>query len=272
MPGSPYTAAQLAAGVQVDGLSLQLASGSAIAGDRFLLQPVAEAALNMQTVLSDPNALAAASPVTASLGAANTGSAGIVSARAVDAAALDRTLTASISFTSDTGNYDWELRDAGGSLVSSGSAVWSAGQPIGLNGFELMLDGTPRTGDTMQVAPTTAVAGSNGNALAFSELAEVGFVDARTLPDGTVVPGKTITDAYASAVAEVGVRVQSATTAAGISEAAAADAETTRANKAGVNLDEEAARLIQYQQSYQAAAKMLQVAQQVFDTLLQQMG
>ena len=41
------------------------------------------------------------------------------------------------------------------------------------------------------------------------------------------------------------------------------------AEKSGVNLDEEAARLIQYQQSYQAAAKMLQVAQSVFDTLLQ---
>jgi flagellar hook-associated protein 1 FlgK len=52
----------------------------------------------------------------------------------------------------------------------------------------------------------------------------------------------------------------------------ASTAETARANKAGVNLDEEAARLIQFQQSYQAAAKMLQVAQSVFDTLLQTAG
>ena len=40
-------------------------------------------------------------------------------------------------------------------------------------------------------------------------------------------------------------------------------------SQAGVNLDEEAARLLQFQQSYQAAAKVLQVAQSVFDTLLQ---
>ena len=45
-----------------------------------------------------------------------------------------------------------------------------------------------------------------------------------------------------------------------------------RASKSGVNLDEEAARLIQYQQGYQAAAKVLQVAQSVFDTLLQTAG
>jgi flagellar hook-associated protein 1 FlgK len=68
------------------------------------------------------------------------------------------------------------------------------------------------------------------------------------------------------------VRVQSAKSAAGISSSVAATAESTRANKAGVNLDEEAARLIQFQQSYQAAAKMLQVAQSIFDTLLQTAG
>jgi flagellar hook-associated protein 1 FlgK len=78
-----------------------------------------------------------------------------------------------------------------------------------------------------------------------------------------------ITDAYASAIASVGVRVQGGKTAATMSSAAASQAETARANADGVNLDEEAARLIQYQQSYQAAAKILQVAQAVFDTLLQ---
>ncbi|NWG74588.1 MAG: flagellar hook-associated protein FlgK [Rubrivivax sp.] len=71
------------------------------------------------------------------------------------------------------------------------------------------------------------------------------------LRDAAVVDGQTITDAYASAMA-------------GVAEAA----EQQRAAKAGVNLDEEAARLIQFQQAYQAAAKVLQVAQSVFDTLL----
>jgi flagellar hook-associated protein 1 FlgK len=64
------------------------------------------------------------------------------------------------------------------------------------------------------------------------------------------------------------VRVQAAASAAQISSAVAAQAETTRSATSGVNLDEEAARLIQYQQSYQAAAKILQIAQTIFDTLL----
>ncbi|MFN9708077.1 MAG: flagellar basal body rod C-terminal domain-containing protein, partial [Burkholderiales bacterium] len=41
------------------------------------------------------------------------------------------------------------------------------------------------------------------------------------------------------------------------------------ASKVGVNLDEEAARLIQFQQSYQASAKVLQIAQSLMDTILQ---
>ena len=81
--------------------------------------------------------------------------------------------------------------------------------------------------------------------------------------------GESIGDAYASALADIGVRVQNGQTAATLSAAVAGDAEARRAGLAGVNLDEEAARLMQYQQSYQAAAKVLQVAQSLMDTLLQ---
>jgi len=79
----------------------------------------------------------------------------------------------------------------------------------------------------------------------------------------------TVVEAWSSAIAETGVSTQAADSAAQISKAVADQAEARRAAQAGVNLDEEAARLIQYQQSYQAAAKVLQVAQSVFDTLLQ---
>ena len=52
----------------------------------------------------------------------------------------------------------------------------------------------------------------------------------------------------------------------------AANLERDRSAVSGVNLDEEAARLIQYQQAYQASAKMLQIAQNIFDNLLQTVG
>jgi len=89
------------------------------------------------------------------------------------------------------------------------------------------------------------------------------------LRDANLVDGRNATDGYAQAMADVGVRVQSGRTTSAISMAVAQQAETNRSSVTGVNLDEEGARLIQYQQGYQAAAKVLSVAQSIFDTMLQ---
>jgi flagellar hook-associated protein 1 FlgK len=263
--GSPFTPAQLAAGIQREGFTLQLNAGTAQAGDRFLLQPVATAAQNMTAVLSSARGIAAASPFTGSTGVNNAGTATVASLVAVNPA-YNGSLSAAISFTSNTGNYAWSLSDG-----SSGTGTWTAGSPIALNGFELNLDGVPRSGDTVAVAPTVSVASNNGNALAMVGLRQSGMVATLGTASGTG-SALTVTDAYASAIADVGVRVQGSKMAASISGALAKEAETARADKAGVNLDEEAARLIQFQQSYQAAAKMLQVAQSVFETMLQTAG
>ena len=261
LTGSPFTPALLAAGINVDGLTIQLSAGTAQAGDRFLVQPAATAAQNMRLVLTDPRGLAAASPFTGSAGVGNRGTATVASVLATSAASVP-SLSADFVFTSDTGNYNWTLND--GTSVTTGTGTWSAGSPIALGGFALNLDGVPKSGDTLKVASTVSPAGNNGNALAFVKLGQTALVGR----SATQI-GMNITDAYASALASVGVRVQGGTTASKISTALAGDAETARSNEVGVNLDEEAARLIQFQQAYQAAAKILQVAQTIFQTLLQ---
>jgi flagellar hook-associated protein 1 len=249
----------IASGDTVDGLTINVSA--AAAGDRFLLQPVSRAAVNMRRVLDDPRGLAAASPLQAESSNGNTGTASIASLRVVDPAA-DPQQTASITFTSAAGAYDWELRDrTSNALLSSGSGTWQPGQPIALNGFELSLDGVPASGDQFTVSKTQFPNVSNGNALAFAALRDQAFIG-----------GETVTDAYASVMAGVGVSVQGARTAADSSGAVASQARDRVSAETGVNLDEEAARLIQFQQSYQAAAKVLQVAQSVFDTLLQATG
>ena len=73
-------------------------------------------------------------------------------------------------------------------------------------------------------------------------------------------------------MAQIGTRTQSASYAAELSNSIASNLEADRTAVSGVNLDEEAARLIQYQQAYQASAKMLQIAQNIFDNLIQSMG
>ena len=258
----------IASGDVVDGLRIDVGPPAPAAGDRFLLQPVTRAANGMQRVLDDVKGLAAASPLSAASASANTGSASVAALRIVSPSA-DPQQSASISFTNDSGDYSWELRDrATNALLSSGVGTWSAGTPIALNGFELDLHGAPRTGDAFSVTQTQFPASNNGNALAYSALRDAALVGRTALSGGGIGGGATITDAYAAAMADIGVRVQAADSAAQISGTVATQAEAARSARSGVNLDEEAARLLQYQQSYQAAAKILQVAQSVFDALL----
>jgi flagellar hook-associated protein 1 FlgK len=253
----------VADGDVVDGMRIVFGAPPPQAGDSFRLQPVSRAAAGFAALLDDPLDIAAAAPLTASASPANTGTAAVSSLRMTGTPqAADA--TTSIRFVSDSGDYTWELRDGGGTLLGSGAATWTPGAPlppegVDINGFSLRLTGVPRNGDELTVAPTpaNAVAANNGNAGALL-----------ALRDAAITGGRTPTDAWSEALADIGVRVQSAQTAATISQAVAQQTETQRAGKAGVNLDEEAARLIQYQQSYQAAAKVLQVAQSVFQQLL----
>lgn len=253
-------------GATVDGFTINVGAPAPGPNDRFLLQPVAMAGQDMTRVLADPKGIAAASPVVATVGPNNTGTATVAALTVVNNT-INPTLTASINFTNNTGAYSWDLRDATNTVVASGTGTWTAGQPIALNGFELDLAGVPRNGDTFTVAPTQYPASNNGNSVALMNLRDEAMVGIQVL-GGTTVPGETITSAYAQAMANIGTRVQSAKAASSISTSVADNAEAMRSSQAGVNLDEEAARLIQFQQSYQAAAKVLQVAQTVFDTLL----
>jgi flagellar hook-associated protein 1 FlgK len=256
-----------AMGNSIDGFQIAF-TGTPSVNDSFELEPVGRAAVSMVRVLDNPSGIAAASPMTAVMGVANKGSATVGGLVVVDPS-NDPSLTAAINFTDASGNYAYTLTDAGGSVTASGTATWTAGQPIVLNGFELTLNGVPASGDTISVDKTAHPESNNGNALAMVALRDETFVGRDRQIDGTLQDGQTATDAYAGVLANVGVRVQSAKTAATISSATSAEADSTVASKSGVNLDEEAGRLIQFQQGYQAAAKVLQVAQAIFDTLLQ---
>lgn len=256
-------------GGSIDGFTVSTSGASLQNGDSFLLRPVGAAATGMKRVLDDPAGVAAASPLMAVASAANTGTASVASL-AIASTAVNSQLKASITFTSDSGDYTWQLTDAiSGGVVSSGSATWQAGQPITLNSFELSLNGVPKSGDQLTVSKTQYPATSNGNALQMAALRDQAFVGRTVLGDGSIAPGATVTDAYANTMADIGVRVQSAKMSSQISAGVSTQADAAVAARTGVNLDEEAARLIQYQQSYQAAAKVLQIAQTVFDTLLQ---
>lgn len=237
-----------------------------------------DTAAGIRLALSVPKGIAAASPLVATATVGNKGTATVDSFRMLQQS-LPAGVTApvSIQFVDDPASPSglrYEVT-ANGAGTPYWTANWDPGEPItdgdptpGVEtaSFELLIAGTPRggsPGDSLSVSETVYFLGNNGNALAMLALRDdASFVSI----DGASFA--TVTDAYSQMVGNLGVLVQSGKTSADISQTLATNSQQTLTGEVGVNLDEEAARLIQYQQSYQAAAKMLQVAQKVFDVLL----
>ena len=242
----------VADGQVIDGFAITIGPTPPGAGESFRLKPVSGAASDLTALLKNPRGVAAANPVTAQVAATNRGTASV---RALDivAAPMAGYQALTLNFIDDQGGY--EILDASQARLASGSYV--AGRPIAYDGMALQLSGLARSGDQLTLAPTTHPAASNGNAMRFDNLASQALID-----------GQTVADAHANTLSALGVQLQGAKQAADTSEAVAGRAAADLSGVVGVNLDEEAARLIQYQQAYQASAKVLQSAQSLLDTIL----
>ncbi len=225
-------------------------------GDYFMIKPYSTAAADMKSVFSTPRALAVASPIVGLMGTTNSGSLQQTSLRALttNQAALPVTLsfTSASTYTrSDTGQ----------------TYNYVPGQVIKSDDWELVLQGAPRNGDTYSINDIKSntinvdFKFNSGNAFALMNLRDKPLFDNATLTDG-----------YASLISQVGVRAQSANYTAEVSANISENIETARTGVSGVNLDEEAARLLQFQQAYQASSKMIQISQTLFDNLMQSVG
>ncbi len=251
--------------ITIDGLSIDVSSGTANAGDRFLIKPFSTAATNVQSEFSSPRALAVASPVAGRMGTGNTGSLQlsslVVRSTPIATTPVVLTFTGPNSYTRDD---ELPTPNATTFTYTSGSVIEGttpASSP--LSQWSLTLQGSPKAGDIFTVQQQTSAYRNqdSANASAMMSLRDVSMFD-----------GAALTDGYAGLMSQIGVRVQSATYASDVSSAIAAKLETDRASVSGVNLDEEAAKLLQYQQAYQASAKVIQIAQGIFDTLIQTMS
>ena len=236
----------------VDGLTVSLGSGTPAAGDKFLLRAASSYVSGVTSMLTNPSRLATALPVTTVPGSANTGD---LSASGLDISAIGANTSqpVSISFTG-TGTFNV----TGPGTGNPTGLTYSPGMTLSYNGWSLKLSGAPKAGDTMQIVATVNPAGDNRNARAMQSLGDASNVD-----------GAKVIDRYADLVGEVGTRAQSAKATGDMSQRLFDDAESARTSVSGVNLDEEAARMLEYQQAYQAAAKVIATTNQMFQSLLQ---
>ncbi|MEI8653669.1 flagellar hook-associated protein FlgK [Pseudoalteromonas sp. Hal273] len=143
-----------------------------------------------------------------------------------------------------------------------------AGTPYSDYGFDFDIEGTPATGDTFTLEFNEGGFDDNRNGLKLADLQNGELVRLNVETTATADNHKTFNQAYSGLVSDIGVVTGQAITSGAAFDALAQQSEAWYESLSGVNLDEEAANLLRFQQSYSASAQVLAAAQEIFDTLL----
>lgn len=269
-------------GPTIDGFALSIAQGTFAAGDRFQVMPTRNAGRDIRADMKNPEELAFAAPLKAETSPGNIGTGVITQPSMVtqidiyDTAAqtaLETSLRNApplrIVFTSDTG---YDVVDTGGTVLSSNTIVpgqnntqqITAGAPPFT--FEFTISGRPTTGDNFTIAFNTNGVSDNRNALKLTELQNKATIGVD--PNAPTTTGASFTDAYGDLVERVGTLTSQARVDSEATTAILKQATDNRDSVSAVSLDEEAANLIKFEQYYQASAQIIQVARNLFDTLI----
>ncbi|HEX7909863.1 MAG TPA: flagellar hook-associated protein FlgK [Paraburkholderia sp.] len=260
----------------INGLNFST-TGTMNAGDSFTVEPTRGALNSFTTATTDPSALAAAAPVLGAATASNTGTGTITQG------------TVTAGYTMPNATTTLTYNGAGLSGFAAGSTVTVAGSPPTsypiastatvvpyasatgaaltitsatagqMNNVSVTISGAPAAGDTFTIGPNTGATNDGRNALALSNLST-----AKALAGGTV----TLSGAYANYVNQIGNQTNQVQTASTAQASLVTQITTAQQSVSGVNINEEAANLLQYQQLYQANSKVIQTAQTLFQTIL----
>ncbi|MCG9769465.1 flagellar hook-associated protein FlgK [Pseudoalteromonas sp. GCY] len=287
--GTPTTG-NIAGGVITgtgDYFGLQMnVTGSGATGDRFLVKLNQQAATGLELATQRPEALALASPIRTEKSADNNGTATISAGVVTDTDPATSAFTAGTpptlndgpytltktananeyTLTSNSGTTHTFTAPADGKDILSG--VGAAPAPFDNLGFTFDIEGTPNTGDSFEISFNTGGFDDNRNGAALDGLKSSDLVRQNVESTGSTESHKTFNEAYADIVTGVGVITNQAKTNGAAFEALANQSSAWFESLSGVNLDEEAANLLRFQQSYSASAQVISAARTVFDTLL----
>ncbi len=252
----------------VDGLSIDLSSivGGA-AGDQFLIRPTSEGASYFNVAVNDPSRVAAAGAllgqeVTDANGLPlNTGSGVVKDVSPADNSSLP--LGGAITLTYDAVLQQFTVAGAAPAVLPYNPATDDGSTQtltVGTMNISFTLTGVPQAGDQFVIDNNTNAVSDNRNALALGNLQTD-----KTLINGTA----TYQTAYGQMVAKVGTQTHQAEVNMRATGTLLEQAESAFQQVSGVNLDEEAANLIKYQQAYQATAQVITTANTLFQTLLE---
>jgi flagellar hook-associated protein 1 FlgK len=259
-----------------DGLTIDV-TGTPNAGDSFKLQATHYAARDISLAITDPREIAAASPVTTTANAANVGTVVMSPGKLLQPLASVPTYNLtydlasgelqgfpvgtalSVTVNGTTTNYTVGTAPATtGIPYTDGMTVQIDSDADGANDIEFGFNGTPKHGDKFSATQSTANSADGRNAQALAAIQT-----SKILLGGTA----SVESAYAQLVSTIGNKAREVGVAYDSQASLLEQAQTSISSLSGVNLDEEAANLLRYQQAYQASAKIIDISGKLFDLL-----
>ncbi|MEY8197821.1 MAG: flagellar hook-associated protein FlgK [Colwellia sp.] len=260
-------------------------TGVPVAGDTFTIIPTKNSAALMETTLTAGNAIAASTPVGITPSPSNVSDGNIdiinvtdpVAARAFTNPPANTGILVDV-YESAPGTFSYRVYDGdplsppltppstvgaitSGTFAAGGTAV--IGLPTGSPAFQIEISGQPKGAGVLAPEKFTIGdafgVGNSGNAV----------VMAKTQEQGVTNGGKeTFSKSIAKSTSVAGSKASNAELTADTAQALFTQAYNRNQSTSGVNLDEEAANLLKYQQAYQAASQIISTANTLFDTIL----
>lgn len=230
-----------------DGLRVEIANAPQ-AGERILIRPTRSGAQQIRTVINDPTKIAAQSYEASTTFAQGTADFNILAAGSLKEFEVD------ISATGDT----FTVKDKKGNVVLKDQAYPPSG-PVTVLGtsFELSGGALARDKFTANLVPAE---GDNGNLRKMQDLQTQ-----KNMNDNE----STLIDIYQDLNTNVGLRASTASRLTDVARLEKESAQERVASISGVNLDEEAANMMKFQQAYMASSRIMQAANDTFNTILQ---
>ncbi len=257
-----------------EGMQIQMSGAPTPGVDVFYIRPTRNPSGQINVAIKDPNLIAAAAPLrTSSAFVTNLGDATISEATVTDIYDVELRSTTTITFGNSGGGvalpladeYTITFTDTGGTLNTLGPNPYPStpGDPlfdtVNLNGWTLDLAGEAFVGDEFTVSQNMQGVSDNRNALALANLQNI----------GTMIGGNAnYNDAYSELVVLVGNKTRQADVSFEAQNALLTQAKELKDSLSGVNLDEEAANMLKFQQAYAAAAQVISSADQIFQILM----
>lgn len=279
---------------EFDGVSLNVASGTFAAGDRFRIMPTRNAGQEIRADMKRPEELAFAAPLKSQTSPANIGTGVITQPTLIteidiyDPVAqtdLETSLRNApplriVMGAGGGATQGYDVVDINGNVIDTGVIVPGQNNKLTITvpatagppavpvpfDYEVTISGRPQAGDNFSVSFNTNGVSDNRNALKLIDLQNRATIGINPLAPATT--GSSFTDAYGDLVERVGTLTSQARVDGEATGSILKQATDNRDSVSAVNLDEEAAKLIQFEQYYQASAQIIQVARNLFDTLI----